>query len=190
MRRGATWGLLAIAVALLAAWIRVRTQRERSWAIVEQMCTCNRSTLARMSELRSVAMGGLDRVLTAQAHALLGECDALRIAAQRRNIVALVRGAPLRVEPTANQRRAARELTHALGLMCGDEHRAFWESLRVRVAEGAPTGNTPPAVLQTAREHLRVRDAMCANSRRLSAPPTSYTLPLSEAERRAARCGR
>lgn len=190
MRRAALAVLVVMALALGGAFLRARSQRARMWSAVEQMCACGRPALAQMSELRATATGGLDRVLTAQAHALMGDCEAMRVAADRRGLVGALRGSALRVEPTEGQRRATRDMVHALGLMCGDEHRAFWEALRARLAEGAPAGDAGAEVLRAAREHLRVRDAMCEGARRLSAPPGRYALTLDEAERAAARCGR
>ncbi len=182
--------VVALAGAGLLVAGRARSQRARMWTAVERICACNEPALAQMSALRSVATGGLDRVLTAQAHALQASCDDLRVAAHRRGVGDALRGAPLRVEPTASV-GAAREVGRALGLMCGEEHRTFWEGLRARVArEEATPGDTPPEVLRQAREHLRVRDGMCAAARRLATPPTGYAMTLAEAERAGRSCGR
>lgn len=189
MRRAALGALAFAAIALGAGVVRARSQRARAWAAVEGMCACNAPVLGKMSDLRAVATGGLDGVLTAQAHGLLGECEALRAAALRRGLVGALRGDPLRVEPTPGQRRAARDVAAALGRMCGEEHRAFWEALRGRLAEGA-AGDAAPAVRRAAGEHLRVRDGLCAAGPRLAAPPGRYTLTLPAAEQAAARCGR
>ena len=182
--------VVALAGAGLLVAGRARSQRARVWTAVERICACNEPALAQMSALRSVATGGLDRVLTAQAHALQASCDDLRVAAHRRGVGDALRGASLRVEPTASV-GAAREVGRALGLMCGEEHRAFWEGLRARVArEEATPGDTQPEVLRQAREHLRVRDGMCAGSRRLAAPPAGDGMTLAEAERAGRSCGR
>jgi tetratricopeptide (TPR) repeat protein len=150
VRRAALAVLVVTALALGGALLRARSQRARMWSAVEQMCACGRPALAQMSELRATATGGLDRVLTAQAHAVIGDCEAMRVAADRRGLAGALRGSALRVEPTEGQRRATRDMVHALGLMCGDEHRAFWEALRARVAEGAPAGDARPEVLRAA----------------------------------------
>lgn len=183
--------VVALAGAGLLVAGRARSQRARVWTAVERICACNEPALAQMSALRSVATGGLDRVLTAQAHALQASCDDLRVAAHRRGVGDALRGNALRVEPSTVSVGAAREVGRALGLMCGEEHRAFWEGLRVRVArEEATPGDAPPEVLRQAREHLRVRDGMCAESRRLATAPAGYAMTLVEAERVGRSCGR
>jgi hypothetical protein len=183
--------VVALAGAGLLVGYRVRSQRARAWSAVERMCACNEPALAQMSALRSVATGGLDRVLTAQAHALQASCDDLRVAAHRRGVGDALRATPLRVEPSTVSTTAAREVGRALGLMCGEEHRAFWEGLRTRVTrEESTPGETRPEVLRWAREHLRVHDAMCAESRRLAAPLAGYAMTLAEAERTGQSCGR
>jgi len=183
--------VVALAGAGLVVGYRARSQRARAWSAVEDICACNEPSLAQMSALRSVATGGLDRVLTAQAHALQASCDDLRVAAHRRGVGDALRGDALRVEPSTAHLATARDVGRALGLMCGEEHRVFWEGLRARVSrEEATPGGTQPEVLRQAREHLRVRDGMCAGSRRLAAAPTGYGMTLAEAERAGRSCGR
>lgn len=191
MTRGAALALAVVALMVLGAYLRVRSVRARWNAAIERICICQAPAVARLEAIRRDGRGGLDRVLGAEARVLQGHCDDLRAALPRQGAWRLLRASPMEVPPGVVHTRASRELGRELGLMCGDEHRAFWEGLRAQLRHD---GQTPPAdvsalVLRIATEHLRVRDAMCDRRAVLGAPPTAYTLALDDARRNAASCG-
>mgnify|MGYP000899920371 CR=1 FL=1 len=191
MRRPLALALLAVAVVATGAYLRVRSVRARWGASIERICVCQAPALARLEAIRRDGRGGLDRVLAAEVQVLQGHCDDLRAALPRQRAWALLRAAPMDVPPGAAHTNASRELGRALGLLCGDEHAAFWEGLRARLRadDAAPPADVSALVLRIAMEHLRVRDEMCARRRILGAPPTAYTLTLADAHRNATTCG-
>ena len=85
-----------------------------------------------------------------------------------------LRGAPLRVVPTAEHQRAQRDVARELGLTCGDEHRRFWDDLRAHHERiRTSPDDTPREIVRVSAEALRVRDAMCARRAVLGAPPAT-----------------
>lgn len=175
---------LAVTCAAIAGAVRARGDRARWIAESERLCACNAPVTRRMASMQRIAPGGLDRVLAAQSRALAAGCDDLRVAVARRSWWHGLRRLQLWVEPGDAHRAATRELTHAMGLMCGDEHRVLWENLRARLAAGtAEPPGSPPDAARVAREFLRVRDGMCGRREALTVPPRQYTLTLAEAAR-------
>lgn len=187
-------GLVAFVVCagLVAAAGVVARLRARRWSsIVERLCACNEATLAQMRALRAVPAGGLDRVLAAQERGLVAGCDRLRAAVQTRSVVATLRSDVLDVVVSGAHARAQRDVARELALLCGDEHRVFWEGLRASVARDAPAADGAlRAVVGRAATHLRVRDSMCARRAVLGAPPQPYVLTRAAAEHDARQCER
>lgn len=182
---------LFLALALgLAAWMRVRQQRNLWWARAEKLCACNGPALIALHGLTPVPMGGLDRVGEAQSRTLVAGCNDLRVAVTHRGAIESLRGAPLRVVPTAEHQRAQRDVARELGLTCGDEHRRFWDDLRAHHERiRTSPDDTPREIVRVSAEALRVRDAMCARRAVLGAPPAGYALTAADADRQGRTCG-
>lgn len=99
---------------------------------------------------------------------------------------------PLRVIATDQHHERAASVTRALGVMCSGANDEFWQRLSLDLAAHAsdPSADDPYRVRATARGHLAIREAMCADRSRLTVAPRSYVLSATEADRQASECSR
>lgn len=188
---------VAAALALLAlgstlAAVRARRSRAAWWGRAERVCACGESTRRALGRLSQEAVGGLGEVAGAQRALLQSDCDDLRVAVSRRTWSDELAGRPLRVIATEQHHQSAASVTRSLEAMCGGAHEEFWQRLSLDLAahQGESPADDPYRVRATARGHLAIRRAMCADRARLTVAPRSYALSPADAERQASECAR
>jgi len=180
--------LLALGSTITA--VRARRSRAAWWGRAERICACGESTRRALGRLSQEAVGGLGEVAGAQRALLQSDCDDLRVAVSRRSWSDELSGRPLRVIATEQHHQRAASVTRSLDAMCGGAHEEFWERLSLDLAahSGEAPADDPYRVRATARGHLAIRQAMCADRSRLTIAPRSYTLSAADAERQASEC--
>lgn len=188
---------VAAALALLALFsivmaVRARRSRAAWWGRAERVCACGEPTRRSLGRLSQEAVGGLGEVAGAQRALLQSDCDDLRVAVSRRSWADELTARPLRVVATEQHHQRAASVARSLDAMCGSANEEFWQRLSLDLAAhpGEAPADDPYRVRATARGHLAIRQAMCADRSRLTVAPRSYSLSPADAERQAAECAR
>ena len=184
--------LAAVALGALFLGLRARRSRAAWWGRAERVCACGEATRRALGRLSQEAVGGLGEVAGAQRALLQSDCDDLRVAVSRRSWSDELARRPLRVIATDQHHDRAASVSRALGLMCSGSNDEFWQRLSLDLAAHAddPPADDPYRVRATARGHLTIREAMCADRSRLTVAPRSYGLSETDADRQAAECPR
>lgn len=182
-----------VAVAMFVALglgLRARRGRAAWWGRAERLCACGEPTRRALGGLAQEAHWGLDALATAQRALLQSDCDDLRVAVSRRAWSDELARRPLRVVVTERHHEHAAAVTRSLGVLCGAAHEEDWQRLGLDLTAHAndPPADDPYRVRASARRHLAVREAMCRDRARLSAPPRSYGVTATEADRQATEC--
>ena len=182
----------AVSLGALAGGVRARRSRAAWWGRAERVCSCGEPTRQALGRLSQEAVGGLGEVAGAQRALLQSDCDDLRVAVSRRSWSDELSRRPLRVIATDQHHDRAAAVTRALGAMCSGANDEFWQRLSLDLAAHAddPPADDPYRVRATARGHLTIREAMCADRSRLTVAPRSYGLSETDADRQAAECPR
>lgn len=187
---GAAAALALLALGSTIAAVRARRSRAAWWGRAERVCACGESTRRALGRLSQEAVGGLGEVAGAQRALLQSDCDDLRVAVSRRSWSDELAARPLRVIATEQHHQRAASVTRSLEAMCGGAHEEFWQRLSLDLAahSGEAPTDDPYRVRATARGHLAIRQAMCADRSRLTVAPRSYALSAADAEAQASEC--